>query len=140
MPGSGWATDRLPPELARTPEPPYYAVIFSSILRIDDPAYHWMSERMAELVDRQPGFLGWESARSPEGLGITVSYWASLEAVAHWKEQHEHRIAQRRGQEVWYARYTIRIAHVERAVVFSAGSESGSVDWPAIRQDPPGGR
>ncbi len=118
MPGSASAIDLLPAGLARTPEPPYYAVIFSSILKRDDPAYHRMSRRMAELVDRQPGFLGWESAREAGGVGITVSYWESLEAIAAWKAQMEHQAAQKLGRELWYAGYAIRIARVERASGF----------------------
>lgn len=99
-------------EIADTPRPPYYAVIFSSIRTEGDHGYAAMSRRMERLAAQQEGFLGIESARS--GLGITVSYWDSLEAIRRWKQQAEHREAQRLGRAQWYASFRIRIARVER--------------------------
>lgn len=98
--------------LARTPQPPYYAVIFSSLKTEDDEGYGEMAERMLELAAQQPGFLGVESAR--EQLGITVSYWSSREAIAAWKANIEHREAQRQGHERWYKAFRTRICRVER--------------------------
>lgn len=98
--------------LAKTPRPPYYAVVFTSQLRTADPAYQAMGERMLALAERQPGFLGVESARGE--TGITVSYWESLEAIRSWKANVEHLEAQRLGRERWYAQYRVRIARVER--------------------------
>ena len=105
------------PEFAGTPRPPYYAVIFTS-LRADDGdgrGYAEMAERMVELARAQPGFLGVESVRGADGFGITVSYWASAEAIASWKANVEHLAAQRLGRERWYERYELRVARVERA-------------------------
>ena len=62
---------------AKTPEPPYYAVIFSSRRTEVVEGYEDTAERMLELAAQQPGFLGYESARGEDGLGITVSYWES---------------------------------------------------------------
>lgn len=98
--------------LARTPRPPYYAAIFTSQLREDDAGYQAVSERMLELARQQPGFLGVESART--GIGITVSYWESAEAIRTWKMNLEHQQARRQGRERWYAAYRVRIARVER--------------------------
>ena len=101
-------------DIAKTPEPPYYAVIFTSLRTEGDRGYGHMAERMVELAAQQPGFLGVETARTPEGLGITVSYWASEEAIAAWKAHADHRVAQEAGQRVWYAGYHLRVAKVER--------------------------
>lgn len=98
--------------IARTPKPPYYAVIFTSLRTPGDNGYAAMAERMLALAPQQPGFLGVESVR--EELGITVSYWESLEAVAAWKRQVEHMEAQRGGRETWYQAFRIRICRVER--------------------------
>ncbi len=98
--------------IAQTPEPPYYAVIFTSERTPGDHGYADMAVRMLELAADQPGYLGVESAR--DGLGITVSYWASTEAIAAWKQNAEHLIAQQRGQDGWYSAYTVRICRVER--------------------------
>lgn len=99
-------------EFANTPEPPYYAVIFTSLRTAGDNGYQQMAERMAQLVQDQPGFLGMESAR--EELGITVSYWDSLESIRRWKSQSEHQDARRLGHRLWYSDFRVRIARVER--------------------------
>ena len=101
--------------IANTPEPPYYAVIFTSLRTAGDRGYDAMAERMIELASQQPGFLGVETVRGADGLGITVSYWASENAIKNWKANAEHRVAQETGQKVWYADYRLRIAKVERA-------------------------
>lgn len=101
--------------IAKTPEPPYYAVIFTSLRTEGDRGYGRMAERMVELAAQQPGFLGVESVRAEEGLGISVSYWESEEAIAAWKANFEHRAAQETGQRTWYAQYQLRVAKVERA-------------------------
>lgn len=98
--------------IATTPEPPYTAVIFTSLRTEGDNGYAVMSARMSELVREQPGFLGEESAR--EGLGITVSYWRTEADAAAWKLLSAHLVAQQRGQEAWYADYRVRVAVVGR--------------------------
>ncbi len=103
------------PPLASTPQPPYYAVIFTSLRTEDDDGYSRMADRMVELAAKQQGFLGVESARDPNGLGITVSYWRDEEAIQAWKAHLEHAVAQRLGKEKWYAAYSLRVAKVERA-------------------------
>ncbi|MDF3018888.1 MAG: hypothetical protein K0Q92_191 [Steroidobacteraceae bacterium] len=100
---------------AKTPDPPYYAVIFTSTRTAVDEGYHAVAERMVELAAQQPGFLGVESTRGADGLGITVSYWSSLEAIAAWKAHGEHRVAQASGHKKWYEHFETRIARVERA-------------------------
>lgn len=98
--------------IAQTPKPPYFAVIFSSQLSEDTEGYADMAQRMVDLATLQPGFLGIESAR--DGIGITVSYWSSLEAVQAWKTNVDHQLAQKLGRERWYQHYKVRIANVER--------------------------
>jgi heme-degrading monooxygenase HmoA len=98
--------------IAATPQPPYYAVIFTSERTNVAEGYGETAERMVELASQQPGYLGFESARS--GLGITVSYWESLEAIRNWKQNTEHLLAQEKGREDWYAAFKTRICKVER--------------------------
>ncbi|HUR79384.1 MAG TPA: antibiotic biosynthesis monooxygenase [Thermoanaerobaculia bacterium] len=104
---------------ARTPEPPYFAVIFTSTRTEIDEGYGDMAAKMVELASGQPGFLGVESARGADGLGITVSYWESEEAIANWRAHAEHRIAQTEGRGKWYAEFITRVARVERARTFT---------------------
>jgi heme-degrading monooxygenase HmoA len=103
------------PAFAQTPSPPYYAVIFTSLRTDGDNGYGDMADRMVELAAGQPGFLGVESARGTGGFGITVSYWESTQAIANWKANAEHRIAQETGKTTWYDKYQLRIAKVERS-------------------------
>jgi len=98
--------------IADTPEPPYYAVIFTSIQTENLDGYAETAELMMRLASEQEGYLGFESAR--EGLGIAVSYWRDLESIKRWKAHVDHLAAQRHGRELWYSSYCTRIARVER--------------------------
>jgi heme-degrading monooxygenase HmoA len=100
---------------SNTPDPPYYAVIFTSQRKEGDLGYDAMAQAMFELALQQPGCLGAESARGTDGLGITVAYFADEIAILAWKENARHRMAQRLGKERWYSHYKLRIAKVERA-------------------------
>jgi heme-degrading monooxygenase HmoA len=90
-------------------------VIFTSLRTEGDRGYGGMADRMVALAATQPGFLGIESARGADGLGITVSYWRDEACIAAWKRDTEHQQAQRAGQQTWYADYQVRVAKVERA-------------------------
>ncbi len=106
-------------EPARAPDQHCFAVIFSS-QRTAEAAeeYEKATAAMVELASKQPGFLGIESARGPEGFGITVSYWDSLEAIRNWKDVPSHRAIQARGKATFYERYEVRVAVVERGYKF----------------------
>ncbi len=98
--------------IAKTPKPPYYAVIFTSLRTDVENGYNETAGHMVELAEQQPGFLGIESVS--ETLGITVSYWKDLESIKGWKGQVDHQVAQQRGRKEWYAAFKTRIAKVER--------------------------
>ena len=95
---------------------PYYAVIFTTILMDDIEGYHEMAEKMDNLAKEQEGYLGIESARSE--IGITVSYWKSLDAISKWKNNVEHTYAREMGRQKWYQQYQLRICKVEREYGF----------------------
>lgn len=97
--------------ISKTPEPPYDAVIFTSVRTEGDNGYGEMATRMVELAFQQPGFLGVESAR--EDVGITVSYWMDLASIKKWKEDIEHQAAQKLGRDKWYSAFKTRISKVE---------------------------
>jgi len=102
--------------IAKTPKTPYYAVIFSTLRTEVDKGYEESAKKMEGLAKRQDGYLGIESAR--EGLGITVSYWNSLNAIAKWKNNVEHTIVRQKGRKFWYKEYKLRICLVERDYEF----------------------
>ncbi len=98
--------------IAQTPHPPYYAVIFTSVRTEGDHGYNEMANQMVALGSTMKGFLGIESAR--EEIGISVSYWDSLESIKAWKQEAAHQVAQEKGRSQWYAAYKTRISLVER--------------------------
>lgn len=102
--------------IAQTPKPPYYAVIFTSLRTEVDSGYESTANRMVELAQQQPGYLGHESARND--IGITISYWENLEAIKNWKMNAEHLVAQQKGREEWYQNYKTRICLVEKDYEF----------------------
>lgn len=111
-------------ELATTPEPPYFAVIFSSVRTAhDDEGYAAAADRMAQLASEQPGYLGVDSVRSTDGVGITVSYWSSEAAIVAWRRNAEHTIVREQGRKSWYSQYELRVARVDRAYGFVRQSE-----------------
>ncbi len=99
----------------KTPEPPYYAVIFTNQHSDDITGYEAMGERMFNMALEQPGCIGTESTRDTEGVGITVSYWEDEASLLNWKAVSEHIAAQKLGIDKWYSKYEVRIAKVERA-------------------------
>ncbi len=105
---------------APRPEPPYYAVIFTAQRTDVDAGYGETADRMVELASQQPGFIGVESTRDADGLGITVSYWKTLDDVAAWKRHLDHTAARNQGRARWYTHYELRVAKVERAYGWDA--------------------
>ncbi len=100
---------------AKTPEPPYYAVIFTSVRKDGDNGYGKTASEMLELASEQAGFLGFETAR--QEIGISVSYWSTLDAISAWKDNLDHRRAQSRAQD-WYQAFRVRVCRVEREYGF----------------------
>ena len=114
------------PRFAATPEPPYWVVTFTSRRNGEDAeGYGRMAAAMAELASRQPGFLGLESACDAEGVGITLSYWASEQAIHDWKRVAAHAEAQRLGHARWYSDFVTRVARVERAYTKATSTRAG---------------
>ena len=96
-------------------KPPYYVVIFTSRRTEGDEGYGDTAARMDELSRQQPGYLGMESVRGADGVGVTVAYFADPESIRAWKQQEDHLVAQRLGREKWYDAYSIRVCRVERS-------------------------
>jgi heme-degrading monooxygenase HmoA len=102
--------------IASTPNPPYYAVIFTNLRTSIEDDYEKTAIAMVKLAEQHEGFLGYESVRN--GMGITISYWKDLASIQRWKSHSEHLIAQNLGKEKWYSAFKIRIALVERDYKF----------------------
>ncbi|MFI9150749.1 antibiotic biosynthesis monooxygenase family protein [Streptomyces sp. NPDC053367] len=112
----------------RAHQPPYYAVVFTSVRTgRDEDAYAETAARLGELVRDIPGFLGEDSAGAPGGLSVTVAYFRDLAGIERWRADAEHRAAKQRGRENWYERYTIHIAKVEHSHSFERAAQPASV-------------
>ena len=124
-------------DFASTPEPPYYAVIFTSQRNEWDPdGYAEAAQgRQYQLstggtAAKQPGFLGVDSARDASGFGMTVSYWRDEAAIAAWKRQADHAAIRIRGRKLWYRHFEVRVAKVERA--YAGPGEQGDASAAGI--------
>jgi heme-degrading monooxygenase HmoA len=111
---------------AALPEPPYYAVVFTSLRAAADEGYADTARRMFALVQKQPGYLGADSVRGADGLGITVAYFRDEESIAAWRRNVDHTAARERGRERWYDSYAIHVAKVERAYRFDRDAPASS--------------
>ena len=100
--------------IAKTPKPPYYAVVFTSLRTDAEDGYEQTAKKMAALASEQPGFLGIESVREKGGPGITVSYWKDKKSIKGWKNHIDHQQAQQFGRDKWYRSYRIRVAKVDK--------------------------
>jgi heme-degrading monooxygenase HmoA len=100
-------------QIAKTPKPPYYAVIFTSVRTPEDNGYEKTADEMVSIVSKHTGFLGAESLRDTDGFGMTISYWDSLESINEWKRNAPHMKAKETGKAIWYSKYMIRICKVE---------------------------
>ena len=91
----------------------YFTVIFTAQRTLsNEDMYSLTSKRMVELAQQQQGFLGLESVRGEDGIGITVSYWRDRESIRGWRINMEHLAAQQMGRQEFYSWYHIRVAEV----------------------------
>jgi heme-degrading monooxygenase HmoA len=104
-------------------EPPYYAVVFTTVRTQEQAGYPETNDRMEELVRDIPGYLGMDHAQTPGGLGITVGYFRDAEALTEWRTNAEHRMAQKRGRAEWYQNYSLHVAKVERSSGFTRAAD-----------------
>jgi heme-degrading monooxygenase HmoA len=103
------------PYISKTPEPPYYAVVFTSInADVDHTEHVEMSARLVQRASTYEGFLGIEAARNSDGTGVAAVYWQDLDSMRAWAQDPEHQVAKRKGREIWYSHYMIRICKVEQ--------------------------
>ena len=102
--------------ITNTPNPPYYAVIFTSILDHQDPEYFRINDLLRKQAEKMEGFLGEDSSRNE--YGISISYWRDLDSIEVWRQNSEHRWAKEKGKKDFYKAYNIRIARVENEYYF----------------------
>jgi heme-degrading monooxygenase HmoA len=116
--------------IAKTPKPPYYAVVFTSInADVDHTEHTKMYQRMVEIAESYEGYIGIEPARNADGSGVAVIYWKDLATIQAFARHPEHIVAKKKGREIWYTHYLIRVCKVERD--YGRPEESESMSSPA---------
>lgn len=110
--------------MKQAPQPPFVAVIFSSVLSGHDPqGYDAAAGHMEQLASEQPGYLGFESVHDgPQG--ISISYWTDTHSAQHWGRHPEHRAIQQLGRDRWYTSYSLKVCQVDRVSDWSAEGEA----------------
>jgi len=92
------------------------AVIFMSVRTdADHDAYAMAADAMDRLAAEQPGYRGMESVRGPDGLGITISFWADEASAKAWRDHAEHKAIRDAGRDRWYSRYEVAVGEVDRS-------------------------
>ncbi|WP_422342547.1 antibiotic biosynthesis monooxygenase family protein [Parasphingorhabdus sp.] len=109
--------------------PESIAVIFcAQRTRDDDEAYKAAADVMSNLAAQQTGYLGQDSSRSENGLGITVSYWQNDAAAKAWRDHPVHTAIREQGRGKWYESYTLHVARIERSYDWNkSGNDQNSV-------------
>jgi len=124
----------------RVKDPTEVVVIFKTHLRegADSEAYAKTSRRMRELVGRIPGFISIKAYTGEDGEEIDLVRFANEEALKMWKEEPEHREAQRRGREEFYDRYSIQACKVVRDYGFTIDELDRTLSAGDARDKPQG--
>jgi heme-degrading monooxygenase HmoA len=97
-----------------------FMVSFISLLSSETRGYDQAAEQMMNEVSEQPGFIAIYSARDSNKIGITNSYWSSIEALSKWKSHPKHQVIQEKGKKVWYQ---LQICEIKRSYQDSPNKE-----------------
>ena len=68
-----------------------------------------VGERMYELVSSMSGYISHKDFTAEDGETVSLFEFDSLESVAAWREHPEHKEAQERGREEFFAEYHIQV-------------------------------
>jgi heme-degrading monooxygenase HmoA len=69
--------------------------------------YSSTAERLMKIASVMPGFISFRDYTGHDGEMLAVVEFASPEALAAWRNHPEHRQAQQRGRNDFYAEYEI---------------------------------
>lgn len=95
---------------------------------IDLEEYAARNERMYELVQQIPGFLGIKGYVSEDGDRISIARFESEDALGQWRFQPEHVETQRLARERYYESYWVQVCKTIRDYQFSV--QGGYVQNP----------
>lgn len=90
-----------------------YAVIFSANAKSLDEEYLVVANRMREIAKQKYGCIDFVAVTEGD-REVAISYWPNTESIEAWKNDPEHKEAQRLGREKWYSEYKVQVVKVER--------------------------
>jgi heme-degrading monooxygenase HmoA len=107
---------------------PMIVTVFRSRLRpgLRDE-YVALVDRMAELAATMPGYVSHKGFFADDGERVTVVEFESEEGMRAWRMHPEHRAAQRKGREIYYAEYHLQICELVRESHFTHEERSETV-------------
>jgi heme-degrading monooxygenase HmoA len=107
--------------MAASFEPGQVITIFRNRLRPDGlDEYGSTAAEMSALARTMAGYVDHKSFTADDGERVTVVTFADEESQTAWRRQVEHRAAQRRGREAFYAEYTLQVGICTTAHVFTS--------------------
>jgi heme-degrading monooxygenase HmoA len=85
--------------------------VFRSRLRADaaENGYGELAARMEARAPTMPGFLGFKTFTAADGERVSIIEFDTLEHHNGWRDDPEHRTAQARGRQSFYAEYSIAV-------------------------------
>ena len=102
-------------EMATRPKGSTLVIFVAQRTTADDAGYSAAAAAMVALANKQPGYLGMDSVRDADGLGITVSYWANDNHAKAWRDHGEHALIREAGRDRWYSDYSLHVGEVTRS-------------------------
>lgn len=96
-------------------------ILFRTRLRANcPPSYAPLADRMLELARAVPGFVSFQHYQAADGERISIVEFESEASAQAWRDHPEHRDAQRRGRDEFYAWYRLQVCRQDRETEFSA--------------------
>ena len=85
-------------------------------------------DRMVELAAATPGYISHKGFFAEDGERCTIVEFESEEAQRAWRMNPEHRDAQRKGRDIYYAAYSSQVCEVKREVKFARSKQGQAAE------------
>ncbi len=94
-----------------------YAVIFEVEIKPEGKEdYLQIATDLRKELDQIDGFISVERFQSlvNEEKLVSLSFWESEKAISNWRNNINHKMAQKKGRYELFSNYRLRVAHVVR--------------------------
>jgi heme-degrading monooxygenase HmoA len=106
--------------------------VFRSRLRPDagDRGYHELAAEMESRARAMPGFVDFKSFSSPDGERVSLIVFDTRDHHDAWRDDAEHRAAQKRGRDEFYSEYSIQVCEEHARRRFNAPALAADGERP----------